>query len=143
MTHVRRVPGINFGYTTGHVIHFSMVYAVDAGDIGSTPASTRVVLKVTWSRTMTYNKSSMLTGLLAALSLTLASSAALATVATGDRIGNSEAEIRAQLSAQGYKIKAVEIESDEIEVEVTLGDKEYEIEIDKTTGQVTEVEEED
>lgn len=92
---------------------------------------------------MTYTKSSMTTGLLTAFALTLASSAALATVATGDRVGTSEAEIRAQLSAQGYEIKAIEVESDEIEVEVTHSGKAFEIEIDKATGQVTEVEEED
>lgn len=92
---------------------------------------------------MTYNKSRMVTGLLTALSLTLASSAAMATVTAGDRVGTTETEIRSQLLAQGYKVQAIEIESDEIEVEVIHSGKAYEIEIDRTTGQVTEVEEED
>lgn len=92
---------------------------------------------------MTHSKMNTATAILASMTLALSSTVALATVATGDKLGTSEQEIRAQLVAKGYEVKSIEIESDEIEAEVALNGKAFEIEIDKTTGQVTEVEEED
>ena len=83
------------------------------------------------------------TAVLTTIALALSSAVALATVATGDTVGTTEQQIRAQLESKGYTIKAIEIENDEIEAEVALNGKDYEIEIDPKTGQVTEVEEDD
>ena len=83
------------------------------------------------------------TAVLTTMALALSSAVALATVATGDTVGTTEQQIRAQLESKGYTIKAIEIENDEIEAEVALNGKDYEIEIDPKTGQVTEVEEDD
>ncbi len=92
---------------------------------------------------MTHPKTKISTAILATVALALSSTMALATVAAGDKIGTTENEIRSQLKAKGYEVKSIEIEDDEIEVEVALNDKVLEIEIDKMTGQVTEVEEDD
>lgn len=68
---------------------------------------------------------------------------AFAEVAQGDMIGTTETEIRAHLTAQGYEVKEVEMEDDEIEIDVSLNGKALEIEIDPQTGKVTEVEDDD
>jgi len=94
---------------------------------------------------MTHPRIKASAAILATLAFAVSSTAALATVAAGDKLGTTENEIRAELQAKGYEVKSIEIETDEIEVEVEVAsnDKVLEIEIDKTTGQVTEVEEED
>ena len=92
---------------------------------------------------MAYPKVKTSTAILATLALAASSTIALATVAPGDKLGTTENDIRTQLQAKGYEVKSIEFENDEIEAEVVYNGKELEIEIDKMTGQVTEVEEED
>ena len=68
---------------------------------------------------------------------------AMADFSVGDTIGVTEEEIRTMVEAQGYVIKEIEIEDDEIEVEVLLDGVETELALDMTTGKVTEIEVED
>ena len=70
-------------------------------------------------------------------------SLALALVSHGDTVGKSEAEIRESLSKSGYEVQSIEIERGEIEVNAVLDGKSFEIEIDPSTGLVTEVEADD
>ncbi|MEX0310415.1 MAG: PepSY domain-containing protein [Tateyamaria sp.] len=68
---------------------------------------------------------------------------ALAGVDVGQSLGTTEADVRAALVGMGYQVQEIEIETDEIEAEVTLDGVAYEIEIALDTGLVTEVELED
>ncbi len=68
---------------------------------------------------------------------------AMANISVGDTVGTDEAEIRAVVEAQGYKVTEFEIEDGEIEVEVLLDGVETELVVDMTTGIVTEIELED
>jgi len=68
---------------------------------------------------------------------------AYAGLSMGDRVGITDEEIRSSLESQGYVVIEIERESDEIEAEVTLNGVEYEIELDPSTGQVSEIELED
>lgn len=65
---------------------------------------------------------------------------ALAELAVGDTVGTTEAEIRASMEGAGYAVNAVEIETDEVEIEAMLNGQEYEIEVDPAAGTVAEIE---
>lgn len=75
-----------------------------------------------------------LTGFLAGTSL------AVAAVSVGDTLGTTEDEIRAALTAEGYKVEEIETENGEIEAEVSLDGKEMEVVVDATSGLVLEME---
>lgn len=84
-------------------------------------------------------KSSALT-LLSATGLIASMGAALAAVSVGDRLGTTEADIRAALSAQGYVVEEIETENGELEAEVTLDGQELDVVVDAQSGLVLEVE---
>lgn len=65
---------------------------------------------------------------------------AAAAVSLGDRLGTTEDEIRAALTAQGYQVQDIEAEDGELEAEVTLNGQEMEVVVDASTGQVLEME---
>ncbi|WP_170360740.1 PepSY domain-containing protein [Ruegeria arenilitoris] len=65
---------------------------------------------------------------------------ALANVGLGDKLGTSEAEIRATLEAQGYQIEEIEFEDGEIEVELSKDGVETELVLTETNGEVTAIE---
>ncbi|WP_170549908.1 MULTISPECIES: PepSY domain-containing protein [Ruegeria] len=65
---------------------------------------------------------------------------ALANVGLGDKLGTSEAEIRATLEAQGYQIEEIEFEDGEIEVELSKDGVETELVLTETDGEVTAIE---
>ena len=80
---------------------------------------------------------------IAGAALLVVSTQAQAAVTVGDVVGKTEAEVRTQLEAAGYTVNEIEVERDEIEAEVTLDGVALEIEIDPTSGAVTEVEADD
>lgn len=65
---------------------------------------------------------------------------ALANVGIGDKLGTSEAEIRATLEAQGYELEEIEFEDGEIEVEFTKGGVETELVLNQSDGVVKAIE---
>ncbi|NOD96834.1 hypothetical protein GS610_06390 [Ruegeria sp. HKCCD6228] len=65
---------------------------------------------------------------------------ALANVGLGDKLGTSEADIRAALEAQGYQIEEIEIEGGKIEVELIKDGVETELVLSDTDGVVTAIE---
>ncbi|CUH47405.1 PepSY domain-containing protein [Ruegeria atlantica] len=65
---------------------------------------------------------------------------ALANVGLGDKLGTSEADIRATLEAQGYQIEEIEFEDGEIEVELIKDGVETELVLSETDGMVTAIE---
>lgn len=71
--------------------------------------------------------------------LILAPAAASAAVSKGDVLGTNEKDVRAALEQQGYSVKEIEIEDGVIEAEIIAHGAEMEIEVDATTGQVLEV----
>lgn len=79
-----------------------------------------------------------LAGAFAAL-LMLSPVVASAAVAEGDILGTSEMEIRAALERKGYEVTEIEIEDGVIEAEFIAQGTEMEIEVDSTTGQVLDV----
>lgn len=68
---------------------------------------------------------------------------ALAGVSIGDRIGTSDAEIRAQVEALGYQVQEIEFEDGEIEVEVLKDGVETELVLNQADGTVREIEQDD
>ena len=68
---------------------------------------------------------------------------ALAGVNIGDRIGTSDAEIRAQVEALGYQVQEIEFEDGEIEVEVLKDGVETELVLNQADGTVREIEQDD
>ena len=64
-------------------------------------------------------------------------------IAAGDKLGTTEAEIRAALEGQGYTVEEFEMEDDGIEVELAMDGKMFEAEIDAKTGEVLEIEDGD
>ena len=68
---------------------------------------------------------------------------ALAGVSIGDRIGTSDAEIRAQVEAMGYQVQEIEFEDGEIEVEVLKDGVETELVLNQADGTVREIEQDD
>ncbi len=85
---------------------------------------------------MTIQKSLTLLAAAAVLIPTLA----FAEVSVGDKLGTTEAEIRASLMAAGYEVSSVEIEKDEIEIVASTGGKKFEIEIAPDTGSIAAIE---
>jgi len=65
---------------------------------------------------------------------------ALAQINVGATLGTSEDAIRTALEADGYMIKEVEFDSDEIEVEAMRDGTLYEFEVAADTGQIIAVE---
>ncbi len=61
----------------------------------------------------------------------------------GQLLGTSQAEIASVLEERGIEIVAFEIEDDEIEINIVQDGQELELEIDPTSGLVTEAEIED
>lgn len=84
------------------------------------------------------NYSRALTGAFVAL-LLLSPAVASASVSKGDVLGTSEMEVRAALEKQGYTVTEIEIEGGVIEAEYIAQGTEMEIEVDTTTGQVLDV----
>ena len=78
--------------------------------------------------------------LISALALSTASAYA---VETGDVLGTSEADIRANLEIQGYEVQSISIDGDEIEIDALLDGQEFEIELSSDAGAVLEIELED
>ena len=68
------------------------------------------------------------------------SDAKLEAAPVGAVLGTTEADVRSALEAKGFTVAEVEIEDDEIEAEVKLDGKSYEIEVDAKTGKITETE---
>lgn len=68
---------------------------------------------------------------------------ALAGVSIGDRIGTSDAEIRAQVEALGYQVQEIEFEDGEIEVEVLKDGVETELVLNQADGTIREIEQDD
>ena len=87
--------------------------------------------------TMTYTKPALI---LAAMAIP---TVALAELAPGTALGTEQAEIIAELEAQGYVVQEIEVEDGMFEVEATLDGALYEIEVDLSTGEVAEIELED
>ena len=85
---------------------------------------------------MTFNRT--LATLLATAAL--APSIAFAAVSVGDTVGKTQEEIRTALEKQGYQIREIEVEDDEIEVEATLDGTALEIEIEPENGMVVGIE---
>lgn len=79
-----------------------------------------------------------LAGAFAAL-LMLSPVVASAAVAEGDILGTSEMEIRAALERKGYEVTEIGNEDGVIEAEFIAQGTEMEIEVDSTTGQVLDV----
>lgn len=71
-----------------------------------------------------------------------AGTALAANLAPGVKLGTSAQEISSALAAQGYEVLKYEREDDEIEVYVRKDGQRFELEIDPTTGQILEVEDE-
>lgn len=65
---------------------------------------------------------------------------ALANVGLGDKLGTTEADIRAALEGQGYQIEEIEFEDGEIEVELVKDGVETELVLSETDGVVTAIE---
>ena len=63
--------------------------------------------------------------------------------AIGSYLGKTEAEARSALEARGFVITEIELEDGELEFEVKKDAKSYEIEVDPSSGNITEVELED
>ena len=78
-----------------------------------------------------------------ASALAIMAGAAYANIAAGDKLGTTEAEIRAALEGQGYTVEEFEMEDDGIEVELAMDGKTFEAEIDAKTGEVLEIEDGD
>jgi len=78
--------------------------------------------------------------LISALALSTASAYA---VETGDVLGTSEADIRANLEIHGYDVQRISIDGDEIEIDALLDGQEFEIELSSDAGAVLEIELED
>ncbi len=91
-------------------------------------------------------KSTYLSLLVAPLAITAAlalpAGLALAAASNGDYVGKTMAEITKALEQQGYKISEIEREGRNIEADVVLDGKEYEIVTDRRTGQIVEILEE-
>lgn len=69
--------------------------------------------------------------------------AASTDIKVGDVLGTSVEDVRSALVSRGYDVTEIEVEDDEIEAEVKQADVAFEIEIDPTTGAVTEIEQDD
>lgn len=85
------------------------------------------------------NNGPVLTGVCVAM-LLLSPVAASAAVSKGDVLGTNEQDIRAALEQRGYTVQEIELEDGVIEAEFIAQGTEMEIEVDKVTGQVLEVE---
>lgn len=68
---------------------------------------------------------------------------AFAGMAPGDSVGTSEADIRAALAQQGYAVGEVETEDGSIQAEVTADGRSLEITVDRQTGKITAIEQDD
>lgn len=64
----------------------------------------------------------------------------LAEIATGDKIGTTEPEIRAALEAEGHRLTEIEFESGKIEVETYRDGKETEFTLAREDGMVLKIE---
>ena len=71
-----------------------------------------------------------------------AGTALAANLAPGVKLGTSAQEISSALAEQGSEVLKYEREDDEIEVYVRKDGQRFELEIDPTTGQILEVEDE-
>lgn len=76
------------------------------------------------------------TGKAVLLATLLIPGAALAQINIGDKLGATEAAIRAALETHGYTATEIEIEEDEIEVEAVNDGQAYEFEVSPETGLV-------
>lgn len=89
------------------------------------------------------SKKNIATAILGVVALSATTIIASAQLEKGAVIGKSEAEIRLALEQQNYVIDEIEMEDGTYEVEVTLNDREMELEIDANTGEILEIETED
>ena len=64
-------------------------------------------------------------------------------LSTGDYVGKTETEITKSLEQQGYKVNEIEREEGNLEADVVLDGKPYEIYTDPRTGKIVEIEEGD
>ena len=78
----------------------------------------------------------------AALSALPLSVAKASTDLDGAKVGTTAAEITASLTAQGYEVRKVKPEDGMLEAYALKDGKRYEIYVDKTTGTVTKVKDE-
>lgn len=79
--------------------------------------------------------------ILAALAMVPA--VASAQLSVGSDLGTTMREVLIGLEDQGYIVLELELKRDEIEAEVILDNRRYEIEVDTATGKVTDIELED
>ena len=88
-------------------------------------------------------KSTYLSRILAPMAITAAlalpAGLAFAAASEGDYVGKTTAEITKALEQQGYKISEIEREGRNIEAEVILDGKPYEIYTDRRTGQIVKI----
>jgi hypothetical protein len=63
--------------------------------------------------------------------------------APGDRVGTTDAEIRASLTAQGYEVRKIERDDGVMEAYALRDGKRYEIYVDPNSGEVLRVKEDD
>ena len=61
----------------------------------------------------------------------------------GDSLGKTEADVRAALTQQGYTVGDVEREDGAIQAEVTANGQAMEVTVDRGTGKVVAVEQDD
>ena len=80
---------------------------------------------------------------LVACGLALTPAAALAQLSVGSDLGTTMRDVLIGLEEQGYTVIELELKRNEIEAEVILDNRRYEIEVDTSTGKVTEIELED
>lgn len=85
-------------------------------------------------------KTQMMTSILAGAAVIGSIGYAIASVSLGDKLGTTESDIRAALTAQGYTVIEFEAEGGELEAEVMLDGQEMELVIDSASGIVVEME---
>jgi len=64
-------------------------------------------------------------------------------IKVGDVLGTSSEQVRGALVARGFTVTEIEVEDGEIEAEIKQAGVSFELDIDKETGVVTEIEKDD
>ncbi len=78
-----------------------------------------------------------------AAAIAIAPTLAVAELSVGGNAGKTEAELRAYFEQQGYTVHEIETEDAETEIELVLGEKEFEVTVETATGRITGIEEDD
>lgn len=75
-----------------------------------------------------------------AAALFVAPAHAMSKITVGSTVGTTIGQIATALEADGYTVLEIEVEGDTIEADVILGNREFEIDVDVTTGKVLSIE---